>query len=177
MALFPETESKLFKQIVPNFLTDKELKFYSLKALTETIEDAYFCQGLFRGYFTDPEFAEILKKRIREYLSNNIKKSFIINDHFRISRYELKSFLPLHQDRVNIFNGYKSIYTINIFLNSDCGGTSFWNQESYGLKHIETIEAEAGTMCLFDINNLHRGEPVKNKQKLLLRTDVMIPVN
>lgn len=172
---FPYTDNKKFKIIINNFLTQNEIQYYYKKANNECNEEAYFCKGLYRGFFTDINFANTIKERLKDYLPNNIKKNFIVNDHFRMSKYELNSFLPIHEDRVNIFNGYKSIYTINIFLNTCIGGTSFWTQESYGIRHNITVPAIEGTAAVFDISHLHRGNIVKNQKKMLLRTDIMIP--
>lgn len=173
---FPNKDSGKFRIIIPNFLNDKEIDYYYYKANEICNEEAYFAEGLYRGYFTDKEFADELKIRIQKYLPDNIKKIFIINDYFRMSKYNINSFLPIHEDRVNIFNGYKSIYTLNIFLNDCNGGTSFWNQQSYGIKHYLTVPAIKGTACLFDITQLHRGEVVKQNKKFLLRTDIMVPL-
>lgn len=173
---FPIKNNKYFKKVINNFLTELEIELYKEKSLTLCNEEAYFCKGLYRGYFNDLQLSNKIKERIKEYLPPVIQKDFKINDLFRLSKYNINSFLPLHEDRVNIYNNYKSIYTINIFLNDNTGGTSFWTKESYGIKKIELVESVKGRATIFDINFLHRGEPAQPNIKLLLRTDVMIPI-
>ena len=174
---FPHKKCELFSKIIPDFLTSDEVEFYSNKALSECVEEVYFANNLFRSCFSDEILANNFKDRLKEYLPINIRSDFIINDYFRMSKYRKGSFLPLHEDRTNYINGYKSCYTVNIFLNTCIGGTSFWSQQSYGLKHDFTIPAIKGTATIFDINKTHRGEYVNSEYKLLLRTDVMIPIS
>jgi hypothetical protein len=174
---YPHKKCDLFSKIIPDFLTSDEVVYYSNKALSECVEEVYFANGLYRLCFSDELLANKFKDRLTEYLPNNIKNDFIVNDYFRMSKYRKGSFLPLHEDRSNYVNGYKSYYTVNIFLNTCIGGTSFWSQQSYGLKHDFTIPAIEGTAAVFDINKTHRGEYVDSEYKLLLRTDVMIPIS
>lgn len=159
---------------VKGLLTKKECHaFVNLSDIIAT-EPVYFCEGLYRGMFTCATLAEILSYKIREL--DIIEGHFIINDHFRLSKYEPNSILKIHKDRPNYADGYTSLYTINIFLNTiRHGGTSFWSPTTSNVKvkHRITYDAVAGDSCIFNINELHRGEP-SNDVRYLLRTDIMV---
>lgn len=58
---FPNKDSGKFRIIIPFFLNDKEIDYYYNKANEIYNEDVYFSEGLYRGYFTDKEFADKLK--------------------------------------------------------------------------------------------------------------------
>lgn len=138
-------------------------------------EEVYFCKGLFRGMFTCSKLANLIYDKIANIVN---EEHFIVNDHFRLSRYEPNTFLALHQDRPTYVNSYVSKYTINIFLNTiPDGGTSFWSctTDNVHFKHRITYDAIAGNACIFNISEYHRGEPSSEK-KYLLRTDILVRV-
>lgn len=170
---YPLTKPTKFRHVIPHLLSDTEVVFYANKARKECIEDMWHCKGLKRAIFIDTELAKSIQDRLG-LIGIELPTGFIINDHFRLSKYKDGSFMNIHQDVPNKYHEFKSIYTINIFLNSDTGGTSFWSLESYGFKLELQIPAVAGTGVVFDMRYYHRGDKVTG-EKLLLRTDVMVP--
>lgn len=169
---FPISKPTMLRHIIPNLLTSTEVDFYANKARNDCNEDMWHCKGLKRCVFIDQNLADTIKDRIKQYIPDS---DFIVNDHIRLSKYQDGSFMNIHQDVPNRVHEYKSIYTINIFLNGDTGGTSFWSLESYGYNLEKSVPAVAGTGVIFDMRYYHRGDKVIG-EKLLLRTDVMVPL-
>jgi len=105
------------------------------------------------------------------------------NDHFRLSRYKPGEEFKLHTDGVNQDRfGYRSRYTVNIFLNAGDftgGETRFTVGGPDPERQRITAVPKPGRAAIFDRDILHCGNLVAagadgKGHKYLLRTDIMV---
>jgi len=129
-----------------------------------------------RQIIVDRSLADYLFKRLKSIIPEFYKdhKLIYMNDHFRVSKYKPGEEFKMHRDGVNVDSkGNRSVLTLNIFLNDkfDGGETDFFTDDRK--KVLFSCKPKAGRGALFDHNNYHCGNEVKNGYKYLIRTDVM----
>ncbi len=137
-----------------------------------------------RSQMVDSELAKMIWKKVETLLPkvitvNNIEfKLECINDKFRFSKYDEGGSLPIHLDGYVIDrNHFRSMFTLNIFLNDkesgleEGGNTTFYTND---MEFKTTIEPKAGKCVLFYAKQYHSGDIVTKGYKYLLRTDVMV---
>jgi predicted 2-oxoglutarate/Fe(II)-dependent dioxygenase YbiX len=127
-----------------------------------------------RHTFRDDALAALVHRRLYTILPAAIRDSTAINPHFRFSKYLENGFFDVHRDGMNQDErGRRTIYTVNIFLNTGFqGGETDFLNEARTLVHRAT--PAIGRAAVFDVNILHRGNKVTGGYKFLLRTDVML---
>lgn len=137
-----------------------------------------------RAIMIDEDFAKKVFERVKKHIpdSYNGFKLEYINSHFRFSRYDTGGKFDLHNDGVNMDskkapdgNNYRSVMTLNIFLNDDFDGgeTDFYENVNGDLYLRYSCEPKPGRGALFYHNQLHKGNKVGKPYKYLIRTDVM----
>lgn len=99
-----------------------------------------------------------------------------INELLRFYRYDPGQSFNWHQDfPYERDNGEQSFYTFMIYLNEDCvgGETSF--EDSYTEESFDEfrVTPKTGMALFFEHAIHHKGEPVLEGRKYVLRTDVM----
>lgn len=127
-----------------------------------------------RGLFVSQEWADRIYERIKDVLPRAILPFVCINDHFRFSKYHDGGYFGLHQDGLSQNSrGYRTILTVNIFLNSEFygGETDFYADDKKTLC-VQATPLE-GRGAIFDREIYHMGNTVRGGYKYLLRTDVM----
>lgn len=111
-----------------------------------------------------------IKQHVPKYYNN--KELFCLNTHFRYSKYEHGMEFGRHRDGINQDkNGYRSVLTLNIFLNDTFNGgeTDFFDDAG---NLVLSAKPTPGRGTLFDANILHCGNKVLNGCKYIIRTDV-----
>lgn len=97
-----------------------------------------------------------------------------VNSTFRFSKYNEGGEFKIHKDGINQDSrGGRSIATLNIFLNDDFEGgeTDFYKDDQTTLRY--SAAPSPGRGMLFDSQQYHCGNMVKNGIKWLIRTDLM----
>ncbi len=128
-----------------------------------------------RAMLISPMWAEEVKGRIRNLVPDNIRDIFVVNDHFRFSKYNDGGHFKIHRDGVNSDGkGNYSLLTLNVFLNNGFvgGETDFFRED--GQRFVRAVP-KPGRGALFETNVLHCGNSVSEGNKYLLRTDIMVP--
>jgi len=113
-----EISGKYFK-IVENLLTNNECKelITLLDNKLETIDRGMAIYD--RSIMKSQEWANKIYQRVYSLIPKDLQKDFGINNHFRFAKYHKNGHFDLHQDGFNQDeSGRRTIYTINIFLNS-----------------------------------------------------------
>ena len=113
--------------------------------------------------------AEQLWQRIPDYVPKFIDKWEVVgvNERLRFYRYDIGEQFDWHYDGAfERRNGERSKLTFMIYLNADFDGgeTSF---------ESTTVVPEKGLALFFAHQLLHKGQPVSEGRKYVLRTDVM----
>lgn len=129
-----------------------------------------------RNFYNSQEFAAVMFERIKKYLPASVQATGICNPVFRFSKYHDGQEFKLHQDGFNqdAKTGFRTKYTVNIFLNTEFeGGQTLFFEDSKNL--VFKAEPAVGRGVIFDREVWHSGALVKNGYKYLLRTDVMLP--
>jgi prolyl 4-hydroxylase len=167
----------MFLKIIDNLLTKEECESLVKRVNESKLE--FVDRGsaeYFRLQEDKPELANKLWLLVKDLLPEeyNGQKIMCLNTHFRYSKYESGMEFGIHRDGVNQdSNGYRSIMTLNIFLNDDFegGSTDFFDNSG---ELILSAVPQVGSATLFDRRILHCGQRVTEGFKYLLRTDVMI---
>ncbi len=145
----------------------------------DSSETKFIDRGIAEYYRVEEDSEPMALKlwdKIKDHLPSHYEGNRItcLNTHFRYSKYEHGMEFEQHRDGVNQDkNGYRSIFTLNIFLNDEFEGgeTDFLDDSG---KLIVSAKPKPGRGALFDRRILHRGNKVLNGCKYLLRTDVMM---
>lgn len=131
-----------------------------------------------RLVFDDRELAVSLWSQLASELSQPVKRATAthLNPRFRLYEYTAGQFFDWHQDgsycdSETVF----SQFTLMIYLNDgfEGGGTSFADVFYPRAFQDFTIRPETGKALLFHHPLSHRGDPVVQGTKYVLRTDVM----
>jgi len=111
-----------------------------------------------------------------------------LNPSWRICKYNPGGhFGPHHDGAYIINNNYRSLKTLNIYLNGDFEGgtTNFVNEAqdrfvdsegrivAEGKNILNKIVPETGLALVFNHYLLHEGEPLKTNVKYIMRSDIM----
>ena len=99
-----------------------------------------------------------------------------LNERFRFYRYEPGQYFDWHFDAAFRRGGESSDLTFMIYLNQCAGGTTEFNFKSGVIRDddpVLSVTPETGMALVFTHNVLHRGAPVTEGRKYVLRSDVM----
>ncbi|WP_315801111.1 2OG-Fe(II) oxygenase [Bradyrhizobium sp. SZCCHNS3002] len=99
-----------------------------------------------------------------------------LNERLRIYRYDVGQKFEWHRDgHFERDDGERSQFTFMVYLNDDFGGgtTSFCDDTGLMPDGPLRIAPEKGMALLFHHPIMHRGDPVTQRRKYVLRTDVM----
>jgi hypothetical protein len=135
-----------------------------------------------RVIFDDIDFADELWKKVKPHFTQTFMdhKAVCMNERFRIYRYGPGQFFDWHQDGEFIKdNGLISKFTMMVYLNDgfEGGGTSFADVFSPHVFQDFMICPSIGKALFFHHPLSHRGDPISNGEKYVLRTDVMFARN
>lgn len=128
-----------------------------------------------RGILTSAEWAARLWARVKPHVPDAVAAVAHCNSTIRFSKYRPGQRFDVHRDGLNQdARGYRTKYTVNIFLNDAfAGGETDFLDEA---RELAFRAAPApGRGVVFDRDILHRGNEVRDGTKYLLRTDVMVP--
>jgi prolyl 4-hydroxylase len=176
-------EFKRFRKLIPNFLTHEECVGFIEFAEKQGFEEALVntrAKGQVmlkdmrdndRHIFQSIDLASQLWGLVEEHVPSDVDgwKANGLNEQFRIYRYKNGQQFKVHPDGAFKRNENEhSKITVIIYLNEGFEG----GETEFVMPH-EVIEPLAGTMLLFAHGQLHKGNPVPNGTKYVLRTDVM----
>ena len=131
-----------------------------------------------RVMLDDQDRAVDLWERIREYVPERIMmwKAVGVNERLRFYRYHVGQQFDWHADGSfhRPHSQERSLLTYMIYLSEGCqGGETSFHEPARNLpKHVK-ITPKTGMALLFAHRLLHKGEPVEEGCKYVLRTDVM----
>lgn len=168
-------------RVIENLLSEEECRVIVAKFLDSPLLQAERNGANYkRSVLFDRDLAEKLALRVKQYIpkSWNVVE---LSDRFRFSKYVPGGEFALHQDGIyqDPRTGRRSGYTLSIYLNDDYvgGETTFFNgktlEEAMGSKGTP-IPPKPGRAILFPRQVYHCGNKVLNKEKYLLRTDLMV---
>lgn len=131
-----------------------------------------------RVMFKSDPMAEVIWERLVDFVPTGFegRTAIGVNEMFRFYRYDSGQQFDWHQDHAyERDNGELSCLTLLVYLNEGFvgGETSF--DDSCSLDSFEPFEVTPaiGMALLFDHPTHHKGEPVQQGRKYVLRTDVM----
>ena len=131
-----------------------------------------------RALLESEEIADFLWERAREFVPSEFdgRLAVGVNELIRFYRYDPGQQFNWHQDHpFERDNGEMSYLTFMIYLNDgfEGGETSF--EDSYSDEPFDelSIVPEQGMALFFEHPTHHKGEPVFEGRKYVLRTDVM----
>jgi len=172
-------QSPRFIVILDDLLTPAECAHFIDKFRTEPVEHvdrAYMAQYDRTTIISDSLADDIFRRIQRRVRLPDSPSPIRCNDHFRLSRYKPGEEFKLHTDGVNQDRfGYRSRYTVNIFLNAGdfTGGETCFLPEGRRI----TAVPKPGRAAIFDREILHCWNlvgPGGKGHKYLLRTDIMV---
>jgi predicted 2-oxoglutarate/Fe(II)-dependent dioxygenase YbiX len=176
-------EFKRFRAIVPNFLTKEECVGFIEFAEQQGFEEALVntrgkgqvmlkdMRDNDRYVFQARDLATQLWDLVKEHVPSEVEgwDAKGLNEQFRIYRYKDGQQFKVHPDGAFKRNENEhSKITIIIYLNEGFTG----GETEFVMPH-EVIEPLSGTLLLFSHKQLHKGNPVLEGTKYVLRTDVM----
>ena len=177
--------------VIRNFLSQQECADYIDLSESKGYADAPVtaAQGMVmmkdvrnndRVMFEDFERSSALFERVRSFLPPRFKKKWNpvgVNERLRVYRYDVGQQFDWHRD--GYFerpDGERSFFTFMIYLNESFrgGGTSFRDDQAFATQYDGvSITPETDMALLFHHPIVHRGDPVTEGRKYVLRTDVM----
>lgn len=126
----------------------------------------------------DVQLAFSLWEKLRDYVPDKYGcKPIGLNERLRFYRYEPGQFFNWHHD--GYFQRHvkeKSMLTFMVYLNDCAGGTTDFTFKTGRVKDEDvdvSVKPEKGMALVFIHEVLHRGSPVTEGRKYVLRSDVM----
>ena len=134
-----------------------------------------------RVMIDDPRIAGAVWERLRPFLAERMQfwVPVGLNERFRFYRYDPGQQFDWHFDGAFERSAQeRSAFTLMIYLNGGvAGGATEFNLRSSGPTQkndpIVRVQPEAGKALLFPHRIYHRGAPVADGRKYVMRTDVM----
>lgn len=130
-----------------------------------------------RVVFKNQEIADFLWERVADFIPANEDRNAVgCNEMLRFYRYDAGQQFDWHQDSpYERDNGEISLWTLVIYLNEDFEGGETSFEDSYSDESFDafSVSPKTGTALFFDHDVHHKGEPVLDGRKYVLRTDVM----
>jgi len=131
-----------------------------------------------RVMFKNEQIADLLWERAIDFAPSELegRSAIGVNEMLRFYRYEPGQQFDWHQDfSYERDNGECSFLTLMVYLSDveEGGETSF--EDSYSEESFDefSVEPKAGMALFFQHETHHKGEPVRQGLKYVLRTDVM----
>jgi hypothetical protein len=127
----------------------------------------------FRTSFFNTDISQFIESRINKWFPSDFKgKSFVgISDFVRYMRYSEGEYFAPHTDTSYIMpNNHQSIFSIIIYLTTDCvgGTTRFLYKGGY-----TDVTPRIGQVLIFEHDILHEGTTVLSGTKYVMRLDAM----
>lgn len=124
----------------------------------------------------DPEFAAAIWDRLRPFVPDRTQfwVPVGLNERFRFYRYDPGQQFDWHFDGCYERSPLeRSAFTFMVYLNGGCAGgaTEFRGMRENG--RVLMVQPEAGKALVFPHKVLHRGAPVEDGRKYVVRTDIM----
>ena len=131
-----------------------------------------------RVMFKNQEMADWIWQRVEDFVPHEFegRRAIGVNELLRFYRYDPDQQFNWHQDHAyERDNGEKSCFSMLIYLNDGFKGgeTSFDDSCSQESFDDFNVIPSAGLALLFEHPVHHKGEPVAEGRKYVLRTDVM----
>ena len=134
-----------------------------------------------RVMIDDPRIAELMWERLRPFFPERLQFWLPVglNERWRFYRYDPGQQFDWHFDGAYARSPLEqSAFTFMIYLNGGvAGGATEFNMKSHGSVRstdpIVRVQPEAGKALVFVHRILHRGAPVADGRKYVMRTDVM----
>lgn len=165
-----------YLKIIDNLLTPEECKFFIDTINKSNMQETQRGElaTYYRTKYTNNGFANELFQRVKPYLTELNIPFTGANKEFRLAKYKEGGEFKLHKDGVNQNEIGRSYLTLNIFLNDDFNGgeTDFYLDDQSTLRF--SARPKSGRAALFYAQQYHCGNIVKNGEKYLLRTDIML---
>jgi predicted 2-oxoglutarate/Fe(II)-dependent dioxygenase YbiX len=129
-----------------------------------------------RVIIDEPQLAVELWERLRPLVPEQSRswESVGLNERFRFYRYD-----PGQQFDWHIDGSYErspteqSAFTVMVYLNGGVAGGATEFRALHGSDRMVMVQPEKGKALVFPHRVLHRGAPVEQGRKYVLRTDVM----
>ena len=168
----------LLLKVIDDIFTPDQCKDFIERAESQGLEKIDRGIAIYhRTMIIDKPLADKLYQQLRHNIPTNFNGMRVVglNDHFRFSKYYSGEGFGIHKDGINQDSqGNRSVMTLNIFLNEDFEGGETDFLHSNNSQDIRfSAKPKTGRGALFDSQQYHRGNVVKNGCKYLLRTDVM----
>ena len=134
-----------------------------------------------RVILDDPQLADAMWERLRPFFPERVQfwVPVGLNERWRFYRYDPGQQFDWHFDGAYERSPLeRSAFTFMIYLNGGVtGGATEFNPKSRGIigndDPVVRVQPEAGKALVFVHRVLHRGAPVADGRKYVLRTDVM----
>lgn len=131
-----------------------------------------------RVIYDDPELAEEFWQRVAEFVPAKMEHYWAVgvNERFRFYRYDPGQQFDWHQDGpFERDDSERSFWTFMLYLNDGFKGGKTSFNDSYSDRMFNDFQVVPQTgMALFFLHSIyHKGEPVLQGRKYVLRTDVM----
>lgn len=178
--------------VVRHFLTPEECDYYITLSESAGYGDAPIStmsgpvmrkdiRNNDRVMIDDPRLGEQMWERLRPFLPECVGFWLPcgLNERWRFYRYDPGQQFDWH------FDGYyerspleRSAFTFMLYLNGGvAGGATEFNMKTHGRVRDDDpmvrVQPDAGTALVFPHKILHRGAPVADGRKYVMRTDVM----
>jgi prolyl 4-hydroxylase len=181
--MLEKMQHKRFKFQLDNFLTEAECKDHISFSENEGFREAKI-NTRERGEIYDkntrnndrvvielPDLAEALFEKVKDHCPQEMGEWKILglNERFRFYRYKDGQEFKVHPDGAFKRNENEiSMVTMLVYLNED-----FVGGETEFVMPWDIVEPKIGKLLLFAHKQLHKGNPVFEGTKYVLRTDVM----
>lgn len=171
--------------VFDDFLNKKECLEYINMIDDSILNEKQICfsdnSGSINHKYIDLELATKFYDRLvessfsNEKLGKNIKKIKRPNNLIMWARYDPETDFGLHTDTGLFYDSIKrekSRWTLLIYLNNDFnGGSTVFYDDNF--KEILTVEPQAGTCVLFDIDLWHKGTKVLDSRKYWIGCEII----
>ncbi|MBN9122636.1 MAG: 2OG-Fe(II) oxygenase [Planctomycetes bacterium] len=178
--------------VVHDFLTPEEYEHYTALSESAGYGDAPITTSAGfvmrkdirnndRVIIDDPGLAEAMWERLRPFFPERVQFWLPVglNERWRFYRYDPGQQFDWHFDGAYERSPLeRSAFTFMIYLSGGvAGGATEFNLRTYGRVRDEDaavrVQPEAGKALVFPHRVLHRGAPVADGRKYVMRTDVM----
>lgn len=130
-----------------------------------------------RVIFKNEEIAEGLWERVQDFVPHEVdgRRAIGVNELFRFYKYQIGQQFNWHQDfPVELDDGSISVFTFLIYLNANFRGGETSFEDCYSEESFEafSVAPSPGMALLFEHEIHHKGEPVLEGTKYVLRSDI-----
>lgn len=173
--------------VVHNFLTPEECDYYTTLSESVGFGDAPITTSAGfvmrkdirnndRVMIDEPRIAETIWERLRPLFPARVQfwVPVGLNERWRFYRYDPGQQFDWHYDGAYERSAQeRSAFTFMIYLNGGVAGGATEFKGAHGRDAVVRVQPEAGKALVFPHRILHRGAPVADGRKYVMRTDVM----